>query len=199
VEIAVISLAHYPAPEDAVLRDVGFNNKWRYGKKHGYKFIGQTKLLDERRPPSWSKIKLVLKAFREGHDCVFWLDADTLVMDQTRSLSDFMHSQHDMIVTADANGPSLASFLIRKTPATVMMLWDVWNSPLHADLPGGEAESFRNIVDLYDHHCDVLALPRKAMNSKFDEWQEGDFVINLSGLDMAKKRKFVKEYADKVK
>jgi mannan polymerase II complex MNN10 subunit len=49
-------------------------NKLSYAKRHGYRFIDASPLLDRSRPPSWSKI-LAVRHHLAHYDWVFWNDA----------------------------------------------------------------------------------------------------------------------------
>jgi hypothetical protein len=61
------------------LLELTWKNKQDYADKHGYHLYNESDMLDQSRPPSWSKIVAVERLLRE-ENCtwVFWLDADTV-------------------------------------------------------------------------------------------------------------------------
>ena len=73
------------------LLELTWPNKERYCKKHGYKLFDESNSLDTSRPPSWSKILAVRRLLtQEDCDWVFWMDADTVIMNSEKRIEDIL-------------------------------------------------------------------------------------------------------------
>ena len=114
---------------DALL-EMTWPNKQKYATKHGYHLFDESKSLDTSRPPSWSKIKAVRRLLMEEHcDWVFWLDADTVIMNSERRVQDFLPPEGiDLLVTEEKLGKyNAGAWIIRNTPWALEFLDRWWN------------------------------------------------------------------------
>lgn len=61
--------------------------------------------LDVSRPPAWSKIPAIRNSLR-NYDWVFWLDSDTLIMNNKFKLENIIPNdvETDLIITIDSTG-----------------------------------------------------------------------------------------------
>jgi hypothetical protein len=101
------------------LLSITWPNKQNYAEKHGYDLFDESKSLDTSRPPSWSKIKAVQRLLTEEQcDWVFWLDADTVIMNSDIRIEEFLPVDGpDFIVTPEKrNHINAGAWLIRNTP-----------------------------------------------------------------------------------
>jgi galactosyl transferase GMA12/MNN10 family len=57
-----------------------------YARRHGWKLLTVTEDTAEGRPPSWGKIPVLLEAMRL-FDLVAWVDADAVIVDDSRDLA----------------------------------------------------------------------------------------------------------------
>lgn len=98
--IAVITFNVVPANDRMFkyerLGEMAVENRRLYCERHGYTFIDEVELPDDR-PVCWAKIPAILRAF-EDHDWVLWADSDTLILDRSRRLEDFCDPAHDLVV-----------------------------------------------------------------------------------------------------
>lgn len=81
-KIAIINLY------DNNYKHIGQHSDWNkevYAKKHNYDYILIHKILDPKRPASWSKI-LALEQYLDNYDWLFWSHADSLIMNDTIKL-----------------------------------------------------------------------------------------------------------------
>ena len=71
--------------------DMTWKNKQNYANKHGYQLFDGSDLVDNSRPPGWSKVPVIRRLLKE-ENCtwVFFLDADTVIMDSNRRLEEFL-------------------------------------------------------------------------------------------------------------
>ena len=51
-----------------------------YARRYGYDLRLHTEVVDSRRPPPWSKIR-ILRELIENYELVVWLDADVVIVD----------------------------------------------------------------------------------------------------------------------
>lgn len=116
-------------------------NKQHYAEKHGYDLFDESKSLDTSRPPSWSKIKAVQRLLTEEHcDWVFWMDADTVIMNSDIRLEEFLPVDDDgpdFLVAPEKNHKiNAGAWLIRNTPWAHEFLQTWWNMESYV-LPKG--------------------------------------------------------------
>ena len=113
------------------LLDMTLPNKEAYAKKHGYYLFDESDSLDTTRPPSWSKIKAAQRLLNEENcDWVFWLDADTVVMNSAKKIEDFLPLEQgkDLLITAQKGGSyNAGAWLIRNTEWSREFLDHWWN------------------------------------------------------------------------
>jgi len=91
-----------------------------YCEIHTCDLVVETSLLDTRRPAAWSKIPLLLRELRR-YDEILWLDADTLILDPSRSIFDEVHETAELgWVVHNFEGqpfPNSGVMVLRATPA----------------------------------------------------------------------------------
>ena len=113
-------------------------NKQAYADRHGYHWFDESAVLDVSRPPSWSKIKAAQRLLNEEHcDWVFWLDADTVIMDPSRPVESILSTQHDLLVAPDKGGGYNAGvWLIRNSDWSKHFLQTWWDMKSFVKPPG---------------------------------------------------------------
>lgn len=57
-----------------------------YAERHGYDFSESSSLAVAERPPSWSKIPVLLDALKT-HDAALWIDCDAVIVDGTEDIA----------------------------------------------------------------------------------------------------------------
>ena len=156
------------------LLDITWKNKANYAKKHGYHLYDGSNVLDRSRPPSWSKIRAVQRLLQqEACDWVFWLDADTVVMNSDKRIEDFLPSDptKDLLLSADdGGGYNAGAWLIHNTEWASNFLDTWWNMRSFVRPPGlsksGDNDALKALVkDMPDFDQHVLAPPRCTFNS----------------------------------
>ena len=130
------------------LLDMTWPNKQSYCDKHGYILYNESMVLDPSRPPSWSKIRAVRRLLTEEKcDWVFWLDADTVIMNSQKRIEDFLplpDSSVDLIITIQKHKNwNAGAWLIRNTPWSIEFL-DTWWNKREFVLPKGLSVSGDN-------------------------------------------------------
>jgi len=122
------------------LLEMTWPNKQAYVKKHGYYLFDESDSLDPSRPPSWSKIRAAQRLLKEEScDWVFWLDADTVIMNSAKTVEAFLpaDTQKDLILTRQKGGSyNAGAWLIRKSDWSLHFLDTWWNMREFVHPPG---------------------------------------------------------------
>jgi hypothetical protein len=123
-----------------------WDNKQNYANKHGYRLFDESAVLDQSRPASWSKIRAVQRLLaEESCDWVFWLDADTVVMNSEKRVESFLPAskgdatseQIDLLLSADDGGGYNAGvWLIKNSPWSLRFLQEWWDMKQFVKPPG---------------------------------------------------------------
>ena len=122
-----------------------WENKQRYAQRHGYHLFDESAQLDRSRPASWSKIKAVQRLLNEeACDWVFWLDADTVVMNSHKRVQDFLPANTDpsaanidlLLSADDGGGYNAGVWLVHNTPWARQFLQEWWNMRQFVKPPG---------------------------------------------------------------
>jgi galactosyl transferase GMA12/MNN10 family len=117
--------------------DITWENKRNYASKHGYRLWDASDQVDARRPPGWSKIPAVRRLLQE-ENCtwVFFLDADTVIMDSKRKLEEFLPSDptKHLVMAPDKtmkNGYNSGAWFIRNSDWSLALLDKWWSKTEH--------------------------------------------------------------------
>jgi hypothetical protein len=118
---------------DAAYRYIGHlaaGRALQYANLHGYPLFVYDEIQDPSRGPSWAKVQTarrILDAMLSCKTCdyLFWLDADTLIMDINRPLEPIL-SGKTMDVSQDYNGLCAGVFGIQVTQEGLNLL-SAWN------------------------------------------------------------------------
>jgi galactosyl transferase GMA12/MNN10 family len=178
-----------------------WNNKVQYARKHGYRLFDESPHVDTSRPPAWSKIKAAQRLLtEEGCQWVFWLDADTVIMNSNKKMEDFLPattaspsntaSQYDLLTTADdGGGYNSGAWIVRNSPWGLQFLDDWWNMKSFIKTTGfskcGDNHAMKHLLGKmtaqeFDQH--VLVPPRCTFNSFVNAVLPSQYNTVLSGL-----------------
>jgi len=118
------------------LGDISLRSLRHYCQWHDIRLTFQP-LTPATRPISWSKIPLIQEAFRAGAEFVWWVDADALVVDPSRSIRDVIEPGKDLYLVRHDDGrrcyPNAGVMLLRNTPWMVDVLQQIWNMEEYID------------------------------------------------------------------
>jgi len=191
----------------------GTQTKRAYCKKWGYDFVYETRARDETRPVSWSKIKLI-QAILAQYDWVFWIDADTLIMDDSISANSLIDQDSSFLICEDAVGMINAGvFLVKNTSLMHELLADIYRR--EEFIHHGHWEQAALCQILTEDHPNkeaIKILPQRTMNSYSWEtalpinegygpgiYHDGDFLVHLTNAKRPLKLFFLmKKYAGKL-
>lgn len=131
-----------------------FPNHEAYAKKHGYTIVDNSPLLDQSRPPAWSKI-LAVQAMMKNYNChwVMWLDADVVIMNSSIKLESIIPQEKhiDLLVTTDRKfTANSGSWIIRNSPWGHQFLTEWWGMKKFVRAKGlslsGDNDAFGHLV-----------------------------------------------------
>ena len=156
------------------LLQLTWENKKKYAEKHGYHLFDESDQLDKSRPPSWSKIRAVQRLLKEeACTWVFWLDADTVVMNSDKRIEEFLPSDEgkDLLLSVDDGGGYNAGvWLVHNTEWALTFLQEWWDMKSFVKPPGlaksGDNDALKHKLkhmDDFDEH--ILAPARCTFNS----------------------------------
>jgi hypothetical protein len=183
-DIAVVTLAAGKEYNAAVRTST--ENKEQYCKKHGYDFFCGTESLDTTRSFSWTKIKLLLNVMATGkHKWIFWTDADSLIMNDSIRLEEFIDPDHDFILPGDyhAVDPSeltpewqqmaphvvninAGEFFLRNSPWSIAFLEECYNKTEFVQHSWWEQGAMTDLLTTKSEYFEKVKLvPYRLMNS----------------------------------
>lgn len=196
MKIAVVTLF---TEEIADYGKIGAANKRAYALRHGYDCFIYREQLDRSRHPAWSKIDAI-KRHLPNYDWVFWTDADSLVMDDERTLESIIigHENKDMILTWDIGASPVNSgeWLIRNTAWSASALSAIGDiacpNPFPMSYEQGALVTWLELDKTRWSHLAVLhprvmnATPpvmlydkNEYMPTRISQFQRGDFIIHF--------------------
>jgi hypothetical protein len=180
---------------DAVRRQT-WPGRQAYADKHGYRLVDASELIDTSRPPAWSKIGAVQYLFGWDSsstrakaaslssvgaddapcDWVFWMDADTVIMNSSIRLESLLPDSIsiDLIATYDRRFfVNSGAWLMRRSAWSKQFLQDWWNSNGWVRRPGlslsGDNAAFGDLVQRRlassDDRPHIAIAPRCNFNS----------------------------------
>ncbi len=183
-------------------------NLQRYADKHGYD-LHVEKYQDGN--VDFVKTKTALKLL-ENYDLVFCLEADMLIMNHTKRVTDFIDSRHDFYICKDINGVNGGSFIIMGTEHGERFLKET-------NKKEGEFKTEQNVwetLEKYPNHDSmVLFLKHPSINSipykyyhnfgyinyqgqlepthEMGNFAIGDFILHLPGKPLEERIKIFNE------
>jgi len=188
----------------------GIKSQKRYSQRHGYDFIYQKTSLDPSRTPNWSKIRLV-QSLLPKYDWVLWLDADLIIMDLEKPLTNWIDPNYSLIICEEViGGLNSGVFCIKDTPLMNQFLTEVYGRANRTSRPDSDQTSLREVLDRGPHYqSETKILPQKTINSFAPEavlhetidflpgtYTPGDFLVHFPSMrDPVKLAFLMKKYS----
>lgn len=174
-------------------------NKKRYADRHGYNFFEQIGNYCE-----WGfdfqRIQLIYdKLFKSESppDIIWWLGCDTMIMNQTKKVTDFLLPEDkSLYINKDVNGINNDSFLIRRTEWTKKWLEFVMSKqPEYKNDCWESQRVFQHFVETDEWKDGLKILDHPAINSYFYDrysrseetpghFNYGDLLLHLPGMTL---------------
>jgi hypothetical protein len=157
-----------------------------YAKKHGYEYIKHLGLIDNSRPPNWSKILFLLESMNARQDITWfwWLDSDAIITDINKSLDEVMSgvTADDFLLLSKLGGNiNTGSFLIKNCDTSKRFLNDIYNETDYIYCNTYEEAAASILVQQDQYKNIVKYVPPELLNAGPNIWTEGWFVLHLYG------------------
>jgi hypothetical protein len=193
------------------------NNTKSYCDAKAYQFFHKRIEYPKDRHPAWYRIPFILDIFeKEDVDWVFWSDIDSLIMNHSIRIEDFIKGDKDLIIASQGCGEycgeqcrhvlNTGQFFIKNTEWSIELLklwwewgeknpkylWDVWWD--------NDAMNYFWKKDILDFSTKVdVEYVTSKFNSFYYNYIEGDFICHFSGnLSSEIREELIKEYAQKL-
>jgi len=175
------------------------NNTKSYCDAQAYQFFHKRIQYPKDRHPAWYRIPFIIDIFeKEDVDWVFWSDIDSLIMNHSIRIEDFLKDDKDLVIASQGRGRycgerclhvlNTGQFFIKNTEWSRELLklwwewgeknpkylWDVWWD--------NDAMNYfwkKNILD-FSTKVDVEYVTSK-FNSFYNKYTEGDFIFHFTG------------------
>jgi len=198
-----------------------FKSNKSYAKKHDYDWKEYWGVIDDSRPPAWSKILYILKILEEGHDWVFWIDADAIIMNDSIPLEKFIDDEYDFILCKDAFSWNTGAWFVKNSDKAKELLLYTYSKEKHIDAMFWEQGAFVNAA--FEKGARIKVHPQRDFNSvaketrefftagvsyecgaykfvldmeEYDKgmYEDGDFIVHFASINHAGRDMLLKEY-----
>ena len=211
-----VCLATGHDPNYAALAAITLPTIRAYAKKHGY-FLSYD---GERTDKDACKVALFNEAMASGQFCAddvyAWFDTDACVMNSERRIESIVYEHMPrgihMLIGYDVNEINSGVYIARFTTEASLLL-NV-SSALGSSSGWGDQFSIKHTT-LEDPHRSVYkTVPGKVFNCNLytekgwalgehgryiNEYEEGDFVLHLAGIEEPRRSELLREYVAKAK
>lgn len=164
---------------------------------------------DYQKPFSWYKIDLIQQIFQTIHDgdIVWWLDADTLIINPDIVLAEYLNPDKLLHFTQDWNGINCGVFFIQKNTYTINLLEHIATMDNFLNHIWWEQAAIQSLVqDNYNDICSYIHyLPQKIFNAYECEWynnqcqdcqvDNNSLILHMPALPVHIRKHLVNKYA----
>lgn len=187
------------------LAEVSSPNKAAYCAKYGYTFIEETGGFDRFRVPAWSKI-LFLKKHLPYYDWLMWSDTDSLVMDPSRPLEEFLPgegdregSSCDMVICHEDLGVGIyhvnaGQFFLRNSNWSMRFLDEVWAQTQFLTDRMQEQRAMIHLLHKSDLSRKVQVVTQRRFNSYPANYRDGDFLLHFPDIPHARRVELMRQF-----
>jgi glycosyltransferase involved in cell wall biosynthesis/Tfp pilus assembly protein PilF len=170
-------------PEIADWAEPVAQRKREYCDRHGYEFACAFESLDNSRHPVWSKLLLIERHLSSQPGCTwaFWTDADSVIMNPSLRLEDFV-DDHDLIISEDHNGLNAGVFFLRNGDRSLSFLRRAYGMREFLASAGREQAAMADLLRTGAHGLKVKRVPQKLFNAYRANYCPGDFMLHFAGM-----------------
>ena len=171
-----------------------------YASRHGYGCHREVFAVSNPRHPVWVKISAIRQALKRSEiRWILWMDADAVVMNQEQKIEVLLHPDADLIIGSDHNGTNAGIMLIRVCDWSRRFFdaVDFLGNPGYNDNWAGdrlEQACLRHLLKTFPeqtHH--VYLAEQHVLNSYLENYQDGDFIVHLAGIDPSRRVDLMKQ------
>lgn len=151
-------------------------------KRHDACFKPTSEFKLDPRAPTFGKIKLALSACVGRPDYwLLWLDADALIVNQTRSLLDVVDDAYDFIIASDWFMVNAGVILLRCSEWNLAFLQKVYDARNYDKALALDQSAFNDFISQPDVKPHVKHVPKWLINVYTEEYRPGDFILHFAG------------------
>jgi len=184
--------SHY-GPTFKVIGELSRQSKEEYCKIHGYDFS----LKDKDFDPSWvyrtERVNILINEIG-NYDWIWYLDTDTMIMNQTIRIENLIDDNYDLIIAKTRTEGLIeindGSMLIKRSEWSKKFLNHINSVAKTSSNPWPCQQAvidYINITHVEEAKKHIKIVPLRFFNSYYHSWhpkdnyQHGDFVIHLAG------------------
>lgn len=173
-------------------------NKSTYCARHGYRFVERTDGFAPSRPAAWSKVRFIKECLR-AHEWVFWSDADSLVMNASIRLEEFVNPDYDLTLAHDdfgqgVNNVNTGQMLFRRTKWSLRFLDEVWSQKQFIHDRLWENRAVIHLLWNRDLSRHVQIVSQRTFNSYPSNYRPGDFILHVAGMPHLERQRLMRHY-----
>lgn len=157
----------------APLADISVRSLRHYCQRHGFSLTFQP-LAEGDRSASWGKIPLIQGAFQKGAEFVWWVDADALVVDPSRSIREVIEPGKDCYFVQHDDGrrsnPNAGIMLLRNSPWMMDFLQRVWDLEVYVDHKWWENAAIIHLLSRDSFADEGITDDRDRVDDTYVKW-----------------------------
>lgn len=182
----------------------GVKSHQEYCDIHNYNLLNDVSdVYDRTRPAAWSKISLLLKYIDKGYDWLFWIDADTIIANNSVRLQNVLlesgiKDRHQILLTRDPRGTiNIGVFFVRCSEWSKKFLEKVFKHPAgalweeQAALSELYAQNYKGAKDkihienrtwkFNSYPIEKITLQNRPIKN-IGIYHHGDFLVHFAGI-----------------
>ena len=200
-------LAHHGCSFDELAKTTIPTYK-EYCEKHGYDFYCKTQNFTEGRTVGWSKFEIFLENM-DKYDWMFYVECDSMLMNQTIRLENLIDNHHDIIMTKTDTPNTIelncGPMLVKSSEWNKKFFEHLLNKKEYYSHQMVEQAAISDEVNQNEEarkHFKIMNL--RFFNSYYHEWhpngnyKHGDFILHLAGTSNSYREKVFKEMKDNI-
>ena len=161
-------------------------NKQRYCGAHGYRMIFRNDGFDVQRPLAWSKIRFLRERLGD-FDWLFWSDADSLIMDPSRRLEEFIDDAYDVVITQEDLGVGVfnlntGQIFVKNSDWSRRFLDEVYAQTQFTTDRLWENRAVIHLWEREDLSGHIKVLAQTMLNSYLPNYTRGDFILHFPDM-----------------
>ena len=145
--------------------NLSLNDKVQYCARHGYGWHVFEDVI-EGRSVGWNRMPAALSLLSR-YDWVFHIDLDSLIMDHSIRLEEFLDPRYDLVIGVDMNGINHGVFSLRNSTWSRMLYAEAWTRTKvpHSEYWFEQAALMAIMADGYGVRNHIKLVPQEHFNT----------------------------------
>lgn len=167
----------------------GIKIRKSYCEKYNYDYIDDESMYDRTREIEWSKI-LIIQKYLNQYDFLVWIDADTLIMNDSIKLESLIEkylegdNPKDLMYTVGHGWVNNGIMFVRNTKAMNEYFREVYNHTTEVCREQGAMDLLYRINWNNCQNKIVVVQDQNEFNSFWDTYSWGNFIIHFPGCNV---------------